>query len=171
MTAGAIRRSFFLAGVLFLPAAGPPYAAKLEAQSCRAAEPALVETLGAEWHDVSAYVEACPVPGPDGKIALAVAVVRIDRMLKARWFDAHANPHIPLPVMLGNDGRIIGTLPEGFPADLPGALRVTFEDWRGATPWRIDQYEGFETALPPHALAAQVWDPNKHLYRQLADQP
>ncbi len=38
-------------------------------------------------------------------------------------------------------------------------------------PWRIDQYEAFETALPPHPLASQVWEADKHQYRQLADDP
>jgi hypothetical protein len=109
--------------------------------------------------------------GPEPRLALSVAIVRIDRMQKERWFDTHHDPRIPLPVILDSASRVVGKLPEGFPADLPGALRVTFKDWRGGMPSRIDQYEAFETALPPHALAPQVWDNEMHQYRQLADSP
>jgi hypothetical protein len=171
MMKGPISQAALLAGAVLLLGAGAPYETKLAAGACRPAAPALLAGLGADWRDVTGYVQDCPVPGPDGKIALSVAVVRIDRMQADHWFDTHHDPRIPLPVVLDGESHVLGKLAEGFPADLPGALRVTFKDWRDGMPSRIDQYETFETALPPHALAAQVWDPAKRQYRQLADDP
>ena len=164
-----ITKATLLARALLLLGAGVPYETKLDADACRAATPGLLETLGADWRGLSGYVQDCPVPGPDGQTALSVAVVRIDQMQANHWFDSHRDPRIPLPVVLDNARQVIGKLPEGFPADLPGALQVTFKDWRGGMPSRIDQYESFETALPPHPLGAQVWDANHHKYRQLAE--
>lgn len=171
MTKHLISRAWLVVSALALLGAGAPYKTSLDAEVCHAAAPKLLETLGADWQAVSGYVQDCPVLGPDGKTALSVAVVRIDRMQANRWFDKHAEPRRPLPVILDNASRNIGKLPEGFPADLPGALQVTFKDWSGGLPSRIDQYEAFETALPPHVLAAQVWDPTKRQFRQLASEP
>ncbi len=168
---GPISQGALLAGALLLLGAGPPYEARLSAGACRPAAPALLAGLGANWRGVSEYVQDCPVPGPDGRTALSVAVVRIDHMQTNHWFDTHHDPHIPLPVVIDGESHIVGKLAEGFPADLPGALQVTFKDWRDGMPLRIDQYEAFETTLPPHSLAAQVWDADKRRYRQLADEP
>ncbi len=171
MTSRPISRASLLAGALLLLGAAAPYETRLEANVCQAAAPALIDTLGRNWAALSKYAQNCPVAGPDGRIALSVAVMRIDRMQADHWFDTHHDPRIPLPVLLDASRHVIGKLPEGFPADLPGALRVTFKGWRGGMPTRIDQYEAFETALPPHALAAQIWEPANHRYRQLPDEP
>ena len=166
-----VRQTWLVVGALALLGAGAPYETKLNAGLCHTAAPKLLQTLGAEWQALSNYMQDCPVPGPDGKTALSIAVVRIDRMQADRWFDPHRDPHIPLPVILDDESRVIGKLPEGFPADLPGALQVTFKDWSGGLPSRIEQFEAFETALPPHTLAAQIWDPAKLQYRQLTTEP
>ena len=170
MTRAARLAAPLLAGAFTLMGAGSPYAVKLDAGACRAATPALLASLSAEWRALSDYAQDCPVPGPDGKVAVTVAILRIDRMQREHYFDTHREPRIPLPVLLDASGQAIGKLPEGFPADLPGALQVTFADWRGGMPTRIDQYEALETALPPHALAAQAWDVGAHQFRQLPDQ-
>ncbi len=167
---GPISQAALLVGVLLLSAAAP-YGTRLDAGTCRAATPALLQRLGADWQDASGYVQDCPVPGPDGKTALSVAVASIDRMQTDHWFNTHHDPHILLPVLLDGESHVLGKPAEGFPADLPGALIVTFKDWRDGMPLRIDQYEAFETALPPHALATQVWVPAKRQYRKLAEEP
>jgi hypothetical protein len=157
-----------LLGVIFIfVEAAAPYAVKLNVRECRAASPALLSTLGDAWRALSSYAQDCPVLGPDGKVALTVAILRIDRMEQQHYFDAHHDPRIPLPVLLDASLGHIGKLPEGFPVDLPGALQVTFTDWRGGMPKRIDQYEAFETALPPHDLPAQSWDGGKHQFLPL----
>ncbi len=172
MTKRLVRQAWLVVGALApLLGAGAPYETKLNASVCYTVAPNFLQTLDAEWQALSSYVQDCPVPGPDGKIALSVAVVRIDHMQADHWFDSHHDPRLPLPVILDGKSRVIGKLPEGFPTDLPGALQVTFKNWSGGLPSRINQYEAFETALPPHALAAQVWDPAKRQYRQLAVEP
>jgi len=160
-----------LVSVFVITGASTRYEVKLEVKACRTATPALLATLGREWQVLSAYAQGCPVLAQDGKIALTVAIVRIDLMQKQRWFNAHSDPHIPLPVMLDSQSQVVGRLAEGFPADLPGALRVTFKDWHSDTPTRIDQYEAFETALPPHTLATQVWNAGAHHFQPVTEKP
>ena len=148
-----------------LPAVAAPYQVRLDAAVCRAAPAAVVRGLGADWGAVAGYAEACPVRGPDGRVALSVVVVRIDRMQRDRFFAAQPDLALPLPVVLDADVRAVGRLAEGFPVDLPGALRVSFVDWRGGWPRRIEQFEGFATALPPHSLSALLWDRRKRRYQ------
>ena len=151
--------------LLVLLGAAAPYQVPLRAATCRAIAPPLLQRLGPEWQPLASYVQGCPVRGTNGTVALTVVVVRIDRMMDVHYFNTHTL-EIPFPVLLDGSGRVVGGLPEGFPYDPPGKLRVTFTQWRGGWPARIEQYEAGVSALAPHALSPQVWVPGEGRYRQ-----
>ena len=151
--------------------AGAPYQVRLRPGMCHGMAPGRLASLGAGWRALGAYVQECPVRGPEGRVALTAVVVRIDRMYRAYYFNTRSMVDIPNPVLLDGTDRMVGTLPEGFPTDPPGKLRVTFKDWRGGVPWRIELYEAGESALSPHGLAPQVWAPGDRWFRTVPDGP
>ncbi len=159
----ASRGVALLAGLLPAQAAPAPYSVRLDARACQAA-PSRAASLGPAWQTLAAYVQDCPVRGPDGRRGLTVVIVRVDRVY-ARFVHQRIDFTIPDPVLLGPGGTRLGQLPEGFPVDPPGALRVRFVQWRDGLPRRIDLYEAGESALPPHALDPMRWDPAGLSYR------
>ena len=146
------------------PAQAAPYAVRLEARRCTPAA-SRAATLGPAWQALAAFIRDCPVRGPDGKLALVAVTLRIDLIDADPALRKLANLEIPDPLLLRPDGTWLGTLPEGFPTDPPGALRVTFRDWHGGLPRRIDLYEGGVSALSPHAIDPMRWDEGARGYR------
>lgn len=124
-----------------------------------------VTGVGPEWPALAAYVQRCPVPGPDGRLALTVDIIRLDHAYAAHLFNEHPDWKVPNPILRNAAGQVLGTLPEGFPVDPPGALRVKFADWSSGLPRRIDLYEAGESAVSPHALAPLRWDQKADRYR------
>ena len=155
----------FAIAALTLPAAASAYAVRLDVARCAPLALPDVATLGPEWPALAAYVQRCAVAGPDGRVALSVDIVRLDRAYAAHLFNNHPDWKVPNPILRDATGRPVGTLPEGFPVDPPGALRVRFADWIGGLPRRIDLYEAGESAVSPHALAPMQWDAKVRGYR------
>lgn len=147
------------------PASAAGYAVQLDAARCIPLDPSTVTQLGPDWQPVARYVQRCPVAGPDGRPALSVDIVRVDHAYADGVFDAQPSLAVPTPVLHDPSGRAVGGLPEAFPADPPGALRVTFADWHGGLPRRIDLFEAGASTLPPHALPPLRWDLKANAYR------
>jgi len=70
----------------------------------------------------------------------------------------------PRSLILDKHGGVIGTLPDSFPENPPGKLRVTFADWRNGWPYRIELYDSGISALPPGPLPPMLWDPQAGQY-------
>ena len=151
--------------ILALPATASAYSVRLDAARCSKLAAPEVVALGPDWSALAAYVQRCPVPGPDGRTALTVDVVRLDRAYAAHLFNDHPDQRVPEPVLRDAMGRPVGTLPEGFPLDPPGALRVTFADWSGGRPLRIELFEAGRSAVSPEQLPPMHWDPKTDAYR------
>ena len=151
---------------LLLAATGaPPYSVRLDVRQCAPMPARDVAALGAEGVTLARYVERCRVPGPDGRDAMQVDIVRIDRATDDGFFKHRAADAVPLPILRLPSGRIVGRLPEGFPVDPPGELKVRFLHWQGAMPREIALYEAGESALAPHALPLLRWDERGRSYR------
>ena len=151
-------RLLTLAAAVLLAAAAP-YSVRLDVASCSALPPGRVAELGPDWSALVPYVQRCPVSGPDGHLALSVDIVRLDRAaLAADFFTAHPDQPVPLPLLRDAAGTVVGSLPEGFPIDPPGILKVRFADWRRGVPQRIDLYQAGESALPPHPVPPLRWN-------------
>jgi hypothetical protein len=150
---------------IVLPArAVSPDAVPLSTESCVPVTEANLAVLGSVWRSISGFVQVCKVRASDGSVPLTVTIVRIDKAGQAKLFATHSNLEIPDPVISDTNGQLVGTLPEGFPVDPPGRLRVTFADWRSGFPWRIDLYEAGQSAVSPHPLPPLQWDPLRHRF-------
>lgn len=156
--------AFALVALTF-PTAASAFAVQLDVARCASLALSDVAALGPEWPALAAFVQRCAVPGPDGRLALSVDIVRLDRAYAAHLFNDHPDLKVPNPILREPSGRAIGTLPEGFPVDPPGALHVKFADWSGGLPQRIDLYEAGKSAVSPHALAPMHWDAQTYRYR------
>ncbi len=150
---------------LSLPVGASAYSVRLDAGRCVALPDSGIAALGPDWTALAAYVQRCSVPAPDGRPALSVDIVRLDRAYAAHLFNAHPDQKVPDPVLRDVSGHAIGTLPEGFPVDPPGALRVTFTDWSGGMPRRIELYEAGRSAVSPTRLPPLRWDPKANAFR------
>ncbi|MGI4732281.1 MAG: hypothetical protein ACRYG8_18895 [Janthinobacterium lividum] len=139
-------------------AAAAPYAVRLNTDRCAAIASDKLAGLGPEWPALGAFAQRCSIPGPDGRIALEVDIVRIDRANKVGFFDARANMRVPMPVIRDLAGKVLGSLPDGLPVDPPGRLLVRFTEWHGGRPLTIRLYQAGESAIGPHALAPLRWD-------------
>ncbi len=159
------RLTILVLAMLALPTAASAYSVRLDTARCTKLTPPQVIALGPDWSALAAYVQRCLVPGPDGRTALTVDVVRLDRAYAAHLFNAHPDQKVPDPVLRDMSGRVVGTLPEGFPVDPPGVLRVTFADWSGGRPLRIELFEAGRSAVSPERLPPMRWYPGANSYR------
>ena len=123
-----------------------------------------MEALGPAWKAFAAYVKQCLVPGPDVRPVLNVDIVRLDHAYAAHLFNGRPDLTLPNPVLRDASGRAVGTLPEGFPVDPPGMMRVTFTDWRDGLPRRIELYEAGESAVSPQLVPPMHWDTKANAY-------
>lgn len=163
-----MRRSIplILCAGLLTAAGAPSYSVRLDSRQCAAMPARDVAALGPGWATLAPYVQRCRVRGPNGRVAVLVDIVRLDRALEGDFFKAHAYGDVPAPVLRDAAGRVVGHLPEGFPVQPPGELKVRFTRWRGAMPQEIMLYEAGESALAPHALPSLRWDERTRSYRE-----
>lgn len=159
----ALLRPAVPAAALLLAAAAP-YAVQLGAGRCVPLSRPQVAALGPDWLALARYVRRCPVHGPDGRTVLSVDIVRVDQAIAEDYFRTRTTEAVPRPVLRDAAGTAVGELPEGFPADPPGLLRVRFVDWRGGVPHEIRLYEAGVSALAPHALPSLRWNPDTRHY-------
>ena len=92
-----------------------------------------------------------------GKVILFVIAVDIIQAYQVGVFE-NTFP-IPAPIIFktyGPSAIWIGQLPEGFPEDPPGKLRVFFGDWQNNFPQIVNFYEAGTSALNPHWVAMRL---------------
>ncbi len=94
---------------------------------------------------------------------MSVMILRLDLM------DADGEPipnnfAIPNPAIIDHHGKQIGSLPEEFPVDGPGRLRVTFKDWQNDFPTKIELFQAGKSALAPHPVQPMFWEDNKFVW-------
>ncbi len=90
--------------------------------------------------------------------------MHLDRAYAAHLFNGRPDLTSPNPVLRDASGRVVGALPEGFPVDPPGMMRVTFTEWRDGFPQRIELYEAGESAVPPQRVSPMNWDAKANAY-------
>lgn len=147
-------------------AVAAPYEVKLDARQCKALPDAAIAKLWPAWSALAAFVQRCPVAGPDGRLILTVDVIRFDHAAFVHAFDGHQDLRVPVPMLRDAAGQAVGSLPEGFPVDPPGKLRVTFADWRDGMPRTIRLYEAGVSALQPHAVPPLLWHAETRMYQR-----
>lgn len=143
-----------------------PYQVGLDARRCRTVAGPTIAGMGPDWSALAAHVQRCPVAGPDGRLALTVDIVRLDHPNATRTLAANPDLRIPFPIVRDAAGKTVGLLPEGFPVEPPGKLRVTFVDWRDGIPRRIDLHEAGVSALAPHPLPPLLWNAETRTYHR-----
>lgn len=158
-------RALAVACAAALAVAASPYAVTLDRRQCATPPPAVVAGLGPEWAPFASAVQRCAVRGPGGHVALTVDIVRLDRAAGADPMAGPQETPVPLPIMRDAAGRVVGTLPEQFPTDGPGRLKVRFVDWRDGVPDTVSLYQAGISALPPHRLPPQRRDRRTGIYR------
>ncbi len=152
-----------LAGVQSVAAA--PYAVQLDPARCVAISPGKLAALGPDWSALGTFAQRCPVPGSDGRVALEVDIIRIDRANRVGFFATRPDMAVPMPVLRDPSGAVVGSLPDGFPIDPPGKLRVRFTNWRSGRPLVVQLYQAGESAIAPHPLSPLRWDARAGRYR------
>jgi hypothetical protein len=146
-----------LAGGLLLVCAAAPETVTLRADDCAPMGAAMLESLGPSWHAFMPFVQSCAVHAPDGTVPLTVVTVRIDLGAAAGSSAKMPDAEAPSPVIRDRQSHVVGELPESFPIDPPGELKVSFMDWRNGVLWQIELYEAGESAVPPHTLPPLYW--------------
>ena len=160
-----VTRDAIIAGLAALLLAGAaPFSVRLDAGNCQALSRQQLAGLGPAWPDLAGYAQRCPVRGPDGRLALTVNIIRLDRAFAADHFRGRTMDAVPKPVLRDAAGTRIGELPEGFPVDPPGMLQVRFTKWGHGMPHEIRLFQAGESALAPHALPSLRWDPATRRY-------
>ena len=156
-----------IAALLLVPGlvGATSYTAPLSIARCRPMPAAAAQALGSEWVALAHFAQRCSVPGPNGRTALTVDVVRLDRAYAVDWFAAHPDQLVPRPIIRDVAGTPVGTLAEQFPEDPPGRLRVTFARWRAGWPQEIRLYQAGESAVPPHPEPPMRWDAAARRFR------
>ena len=145
-------------------ASASEYAVRLDAGRCvPLAQPELA-ALGSAWAAFAPFAQRCPVPDPDGRAVLSVYIVRLDQAYAAHLFNGRPELTSPNPELRDAAGRVVGVLPEGFPVDPPGRMRVTFTDWQGGLPRRIELYEARADGASPQSVPPMHWDPEASSY-------
>ncbi|QYE32978.1 hypothetical protein KZX46_02165 (plasmid) [Polymorphobacter sp. PAMC 29334] len=144
-------------GAALLTAAAP-YSVALDIRQCTGLPPAVARALGPNWIPLAAFAERCSVPGPAGRKAVTVDIVRLDRPAAVQILTADPEKRIPLPIVRDASGQAVGTLPQQFPVEGPGRLKVRFSHWDSGVPQKIMLFEAGESALPPHSLPSQHRD-------------
>jgi hypothetical protein len=161
-------RSFWLLLVLSVAPSrawcGQQIEVPLLVETCQRAPATLIDTLDGRWQRLRRYVDLCPVRSPEGGIILSVLTVRVDRVNEENLIQQWGIDEPPDPLILDNQGVVVGTLGESFPVDPPGELKVTFTDWQENWPHRIKLFQAGTSALFPHAVPPMVWDDRLRRY-------
>lgn len=152
------------ASLPLLFAAARPYAVALSVNRCRPLPPATAAAFGPDWVGLTRFAERCAVPGPDGRVALTVDVVRLDRAYAVNFFATHPNQQVPRPIIRDAKGTPVGFLSDGFPEEPPSRKTVTFAQWRNGWPREIRLNEAGESALAPHAEPPMRWDASSRTF-------
>lgn len=146
-------------------------------KACRQAEPSLVarlkRSIGRDWHFYEAFMETCPVLGPDGRTVLRVIALSLPKANRAgRLFalngrawnapsDTASYDTLPLPLVLNKAGHVVARLPvDVFPMP-PISTHIVFRDWRDGRPLDIVMRRTDPTISPPISscnVKELVWD-------------
>lgn len=114
--------------------------------------------LPAAWQAYAPFIDTCTLIAPNGTSALTLVSVSAKRYYANRAPGAEA-VELPRALIVGATGRVTGELPFAYPDDPPRALELSFADWRGGRPWRIDMLVRDPTVSGDHSLPPLLWDP------------
>ena len=153
-----------LLAVAPLLAGAAPYAVQLDARRCHPLAPRQIAELGPAWVALARFAQRCPVHGPNGRLALSVDTIRLDRAHAVDYFATHTVESVPTPILRDAAGTPIGEFLENFPEDPPGRMLIHFADWRRGFPHEIRLYQAGESALAPHPEPSMRWNPRVRRY-------
>lgn len=122
--------------------AAVPDRVALDVKLCHPAPSTLLQHLPPGLRDGGRYIHLCPVLGEQQKIVLYILTPRLDLAGKDFPFVENlmknhkgiSRSSIIFDINMKTLGEFLGT----FPFDPPGMLEVTFTDWHGGFPFRID---------------------------------
>jgi hypothetical protein len=138
--------------------------------------------LGKNWLHYQPYMNICLVRTSSGSVALSILALSMPEADQAndllwlngkRWnsqSDGFPYDAIPLPIILDDNNRPIGTLPEQVFLEVPQSSEVRFSDWLNNFPQRISLYIVDPTESAPHSPYCPpplVWNPEQHRYIQM----
>ena len=159
-----LTRLILPAVALLLGGMTPPYAVLLDARQCQPLTPRQAAELGPAWVTLARFAQRCPVRGPDGRLALSVDTIRLDRVTTVDYFRTHTMETVPTPILRDAAGVPIGEFPENFPTDRPNRVLISFVDWRDGFPFEIRRDQEVESALPLVRLPSMHWNPRVRRY-------
>jgi hypothetical protein len=114
--------------------------------------------LPREFQPYLEYTRVCVIQNSKSETVVLLVSVHADLYYKAQAGQSLHQVEMPAPLLFLPSGEVSGSLPYNFPDDPPAELRVTFAQWEGGFPERIELYlidprAGGNRSLPP-----LVWD-------------
>lgn len=163
-------------GVL-APALAQERPVKLDLASCRVPAQGVPENLlaliGVHAKIYAPYLVICPVVNHSGMKVLKILALREDKAAADNHlYFVHGKPwdgvngadlhdaadSVPNPIVLTEDDKVVGTLPEPLFRDGPGVTTVSFGDWKAGRPGRISMRVDDAAVLGSYCPPALAWD-------------
>jgi hypothetical protein len=138
----------------------------LKPESCTTVSDQQKLWLTQEWSQFSRYVRACPVKESTEKTAIVLVSIDAAGYYKDQAGTDAPQVRFPRPILFSPTGKVLGRLPYNFPDDPPTELRVTFSDWRGGFPMRVDMFIKDPAAGGDRNLRPLVWNRQREEYQQ-----
>jgi hypothetical protein len=163
---------FSSALIAFVLICGPARAAahltgELDLTSCRSLGSDARAKLDSDWEPWVEFVQLCPILSPQGRNILSVMTVRFDLFeAKYGWDGEFLGKTLPKTRLVDERGLTIGTCYSTVPGGFPGEDKMTFSDWRGGFPYRVNVLHIDAAALGTYRDPPLIWNPHKRRYEQ-----
>jgi hypothetical protein len=143
------------------PAADPHRKMVVNPAHCGRLSVVQQQWLTSEWLPYLEYTRVCAIQNSRREDLVLLVSVHADLYYKAQPGQSVHQIKMPNPLLFLPSGEVSGSLPYNFPDDPPAELRVTFAQWEGGFPERIELYLADPRAASNRSLPPLIWDANE----------
>lgn len=124
---------------------------------CRRLSLGQQQWLTSEWQPYLEYTRVCAIQNSKHEDSVLLVSVHADLYYKAQPGQTVHQVKMPSPLLFLPSGEVSGSLPYNFPDDPPAELRVTFAQWKGDFPERIELHLTDPRAAGDRSLPPLIW--------------
>ncbi|QPF75634.1 hypothetical protein G8A07_23760 [Roseateles sp. DAIF2] len=136
----------------------------LDPMACQVLTAEQLARLPAVWHRYAAVAKGCKLSAPGRPTRLTLVSIFTEDYYRDRPVDAPWE-EFPKPLLLDQDFRCVGVLPEIYPIEQPRELTLRHGRWRDGLPQEIRIHVSNPAIGGDYKLPAMRWDPSLKLYQ------
>lgn len=136
----------------------------LDPMTCQVLTAEQLARLPAVWHRYATVAKGCKLPAPGRPTRLTLVSIFTEDYYRDRPVDAPWE-EFPKPLLLDQDFRCVGVLPEIYPIEQPRELTLRHGQWRDGLPQEIRIHVSNPAIGGDYKLPVLRWDPTLKLYQ------